>query len=320
MKRIHLSEEELQTVVRLHNEGKSWLEIQRLTGIPRRVAQRSYQEWDRKRSSEEFRAVRREVAKGEFEKHLDALTQMADSLVKHLWLPESPAMTVDAERHLLDFFEKDTGSMFISAGKRERSESEKARLIRRRKVLFKALQEHTKGNVYWDRLEKWKKAWDRCKEHLPKLREEAHRVVSDDVKGVPELNQWVASPGAEEIGALEKLSEAVLASVWKGMLTDCFERANSFIHLVFKPAGDTEMSVVMFEEKPMLNLEKKALAEQAVKVCNRSIKALWSCGILKDTEGVVRRVQQAADTLDRSLDPFVLRPLILRTSCEICPI
>ena len=65
-KRIRLTSEQLETVVQLRQVGTSWLGVQKKAGIPRRIAQREYLQWEQSQAREQLQDVRREVAAGEF--------------------------------------------------------------------------------------------------------------------------------------------------------------------------------------------------------------------------------------------------------------
>lgn len=47
MKKIEVSEIELDKILKFKGEKASWLKIERETGIERRIAKRAYEEWNR---------------------------------------------------------------------------------------------------------------------------------------------------------------------------------------------------------------------------------------------------------------------------------
>ena len=50
MKKRLLADDEFNQVLKLKQAGASWLKIQREAGIPRRIAQRAYEDWQRNQS------------------------------------------------------------------------------------------------------------------------------------------------------------------------------------------------------------------------------------------------------------------------------
>ena len=151
MKRVDLTPEQLENVIRHRQGGLSWLGIQNAAGISRRVAQRAYEQWERARSIRELENVRVKVGEIEFERHLDTLTRWAESLVDHLSLPEYPSFTTDAQTYFNKLMEKDIApspaEVMISPVSEDRA---RARNIRQNRLLFESIKEHTADIIRWD--------------------------------------------------------------------------------------------------------------------------------------------------------------------------
>ena len=69
MKRVVLSNSQLEQVLSLRQNGLSWVKIQRETGIPRRIARRDYEESQQR----QLESARKDVAAQEYRLHLDLL-------------------------------------------------------------------------------------------------------------------------------------------------------------------------------------------------------------------------------------------------------
>ena len=68
MKRKTLSQKDLDRIAELRQRGTSWLGIEKETGIPRYVAKREYQLWEKSSTLQELRGVRLRLAEDEFKR------------------------------------------------------------------------------------------------------------------------------------------------------------------------------------------------------------------------------------------------------------
>ena len=98
MKKIKLTPEELDKVIKLKESGTSWLKIEHETGISRRTAKHAYEKWKHSQSPEVLREARKDVAAKAFLDHLKSLTTLAGSLVTNLSVSSSPDMMTNAEQ------------------------------------------------------------------------------------------------------------------------------------------------------------------------------------------------------------------------------
>ncbi|MDP2916930.1 MAG: hypothetical protein Q8O16_03240, partial [Dehalococcoidia bacterium] len=173
MRRMELTREQLETIMKLRQRGFNWQGIQRETGIPRRVAARAYRDNEMVRSVEELKAARRELAAEEFREHRDALIALADMLVSHLDAPTWKYSELNADQYLDLLWAGD-----LAPSERPSTEplgdlekTNRRRTIRQNHLLFKALREHTMGAVHWEALDEWKAAWNGCIATMPSLRQ-----------------------------------------------------------------------------------------------------------------------------------------------------
>lgn len=89
----------------LRQAGHSWLAIQQTTGVERRLAKRTYNDWLDSRSLNELKQARVNVATEALSEHLDSLVKLAERLTDHLDLPRSPQELKSANEHLDILFE-----------------------------------------------------------------------------------------------------------------------------------------------------------------------------------------------------------------------
>ena len=161
MKRVDLTKEQLEDVIRHRQGGLSWLKIQNATGVSRRVAQRSYEQWQRARSIRELENVRVKVGEIEFEGHLDMLTRLAQGLVERLSIPEYPSFARDAGAHLTLLMESEIIVIRQEALRRQKDLSPasqdrlKSRNERRNRLLLESLKEHTADKFQWGLVDDW---------------------------------------------------------------------------------------------------------------------------------------------------------------------
>src|SRR5271157_1530345 len=87
MKKRLLADDEFNQVLKLKQAGASWLKIQREAGIPRRIAQRAYEDWQRNQSVIELKQSRQTVATEAFREHVASLINLGTFLAMNLEIP-----------------------------------------------------------------------------------------------------------------------------------------------------------------------------------------------------------------------------------------
>ena len=322
MKRKELTNDELNKVIRLRQAGNNWMEIQRRTAIGRHIARRAYEDWERKQWADELRGVRVKVAQDDFEDHIDKLTTLAESLFNRLDVPSSPEINVDANELIenlwyRDIFKEHRRYQSIG-GNRER---ETRRNLRRNRLLFESLQNHTRQQVRWEALDEWKRAWNNCFEALPKLNQEARQTI------VNFLNQESGSigrieAGCESKGVLDWMVKAVMNLTWYVILHGNLNGPFPQVHFISVENQVTKTTILAVEETDGLGFPDAKLGEYVKKICNQTVYNLCKADQSAVVESLVNKVntmKKAADELEEALETLKLRPLILRTRCDLCP-
>ena len=307
MKKRELSPIELKKVVELRQFGARWTEIEHETKVERRAAKRAYEEWERDKKMKEQEAARFRVMAEAFHEHLNDLIRLAEALINHLSLPSGPNDARSAEEHLSNLWEKG-----ISQADRQRQIRSTKRL---NLMIFKALQDHTHEKVRWQALDEWKKAWDTCKGALEKLREEANEKVRNVINQKPSLKGEVERRIKEGRDTIEAIINDVLWVVWwAGRGSKQVEK--------FEYRAEEGRVVAYFSDGTYHTighrLSEDSLGPDMTEVCNLVFGTLYRN--FTDIPEMLHAMEEKIEEIDDALDPFILRPLLLRTRCELCPV
>ena len=216
MRRRQLSDDELNKVIKLRQTGTSWLKIQHSTGIHRQTAKRAYEKWEHSKSMEELKEARKDVAAQAFGEHINYLIKLAESLVSALHVPEMLRGLGNADEALDQLWMRNIqGELELS---QKSGTVEIGHVVRRNRMIFKALQEHTREKVRWEALEEWKQARNNAAEYSKKLRLEATEVIGNILNNQPGLKEKIKTAiGSNDV--TEKISDGVRETIWRGILT-----------------------------------------------------------------------------------------------------
>lgn len=243
---------------------------------------REYLLWEATRGREELQRVRNDVIASEFKLHLDVLLESANQL--RLLFLSTP---VARENRSAAIILKDG---FAELRWRPPIDQDPLHLEgfspRQRRWLYEALRVHTREEVPWRVFSDWSKAWDQSVSEARGLmsgfQSETPRspVPGEDVSGVLMDLVWDRISG----GSLEVPDEEV------------FVRALSNARL----ADDASISEVAFS-------------------CRAEARRLLSGDEAVYAMNALERLRAAAGQLEEALDELRLRPLLLRTRCDLCP-
>jgi hypothetical protein len=321
-RRYLISNEKLMELIRLKQAGESWLGIEKKASVPRRVVKRAYQDWERHRSKEELLAARREVAAAEFSRHLNTLTGLAQLLVHSLGVPKSLSEQRDAESVLNDAWKADLNSLLNShSGRDFRDDAQKQREgVRHGRILLKALQDHTQGKVRWEALDEWKEAWNSYVQKLIKLRAEAAKILENILNQKTELKERISKGfiGSSKDNAFPIMTDGILWKVWRGV-----PFSNSQGHFVWTKKIHKGRYQVIFDDQNYtyrLTFGDKSLNEEVAWVCDWAVRNLFKRPIVQQVAEELGRMHTKSRELEEMLDPLILRPIMIGTSCDLCHI
>jgi hypothetical protein len=317
MRRRNVSPEQLARIIRHRESNTSWLQIQRDTGVPRRLAKRAYEEWKRNQSMEELKAARKEVAAEEFRRHLNLLNRLADNIVLTICIPSSPNETRHAQEILGTLLQGDWLHELDFIPAVDSTERGKRRMGRQSRMLFESLQVHTHGKVRWQALDEWEEAWDTCISDLAKFREEAHKILLNILNQKPKLIEKIVEVSGKK-DAMERMIDGVLHIVWQQLL----EPDQDFPAMQPMPLGNgrTDLTFGKNHLTEGLIFTEADLAEEVAKACKWAAKNLYKGNTTLAVAKQINIMQERIKELEEMLDSLRLRSLILGTRCELCPV
>jgi hypothetical protein len=316
VRRRDLSHEELAKVIRLRQENASWLKIQRETGIPRRIAQRAYEQYQRSQAREELKAARKEVAAEEFRMHLNLLTRLADNIVLTICIPSSPNETRHAKEVLDMLLQGDWLHEVDFIPAVDPTERGKRQMGRQSQMLFESLQVHTHAKVRWQALDEWEEAWDTCISDLVKFREEAQKILSNILNQKPKLIEKIVEVSRKK-DAMERMIDGVLHMAWQQLL----EPDQDFPVMQPMPLGNgrTDLTFGKNHLTEGLIFTEADLAEEVAKACKWAAENLYKGNTTLAIGKQINIMQERIKELEEMLDLLRLRSLILSTQCNLCP-
>jgi len=320
MKRVDLTPEQLENVIRHRQGGLSWLRIQIETGISRRVAQRAYEQWEKARSIRELENVRVKVGEIEFERHLNALDRWAGNLIDHLSLPVYPDFTTDAETYFERLMERerDTAEPSGEGMPPAREDRARDRNIRRNRLLFESLKEHTADRIRWDRLANWMEGWNTCSRVYPGVAAGVTDVVRATLDGIPGFDKlFLYRPGQNKPS--EIIKEGIQDALWKVIVAGDAGAAYSLVQAKSVEVNKEEVLRITIGGRTLFQREDRETDLSMVDLCRGIVDELWGRDDTKVIREAIDRMRGVVEELATELEPLVLRPHILRTRCRLCP-
>jgi hypothetical protein len=318
MRRVELTEEQLQDVIRNRQAGLSWVKVEKATGVSRRVAQRAYREWEKARSIRELQNVRVKVGEIEFEGHIDALTRLAQHLIDHYSVPDYPSFIRDADQHMESLMEMEIIVMPTEAGSLASEARLKARNKRRNRLLLDALKQHSADIFDWRSLDDWKEGWNTCHRVFPGVEKLISEEINTTFSRFPDMDRWFTI-NSKERKPLDIIREGIQDALWQGIVTGEVVEAVAMISdksIEFKGA---EVIGITIGKRPLYQKENRDMDPSVVDLCRDVIKDLWESAEVQEVAAAVKKMQAVVEEMEAVLEPLVLRPQILRTRCNLCP-
>jgi hypothetical protein len=331
-------------IVALVQAGKNWSEIEREIGIDRRTAKSAYKKWERNSSVEELKKVRQEIAAVEFRTHMESMVTLATTLLSNIILPSSIIdMKSNSQEFLEWFWQQDlllrqqefimryssspNKTIIPVNNKNFRIEDQKI-YYDEKILLFKSLRDHTRGEVKWDVLDNdWKNARDNCANGVSQLIKDTRQLVDDYIKvaNAPGFLEKVKKVTKKNEPA-KNITEAIVNVMWRSITRRELinETPPSFKAVTKDKSENVNVVAIRSGDENLFSFigeDKQYLAEKIQQVCNMTIKKiLIDNKIVWELNTEVGNMIKASDDLRVMLNPLKLRPMILRTRCELCPI
>ena len=290
-----VTDDQVRRMVELHRQGEKISAISRAVGCHRQTV-KSYLVG--RRGDILADEVRKQLLTDELRRHLDDLAQFADSLAGYLPVPTSCKDEGDAEAVITPLWGKER------------------RAIRRNKLLFESLREHTGEKGWWVVFKEWQENWNTCKRAREELKEEAYEMVRNLINQKAGLKEEVERKSSEGRDVIGRIVDDVLWTVWWAGTGDIPVEEVKFQiedNRVIVETG--HQTFYQFGEK----LSEVSLGPDMLGVCEPSFETLYQSFSSKGISEMLNTMRGKIDKIGDSLDPSVLRPQILRTRCELCP-
>ncbi|MBA7617646.1 hypothetical protein ES703_24962 [subsurface metagenome] len=310
-----VTDDQVRRMVELQRQGKSISFISRTVKCHRQTVEK----YLAGRGSDILAGeVKKQLLTDVQQKHLDDLTQFAISLRSHLTIPNLATEDRDVVEVLAPLLPKDLPQGLDSASRKARREQRQA--DRQNKMLFESLRQHAGGKGWWQAFEEWQQAWATCIEGL------------GEVKNVPEmvedlLNQQKANlkeevekvTGKEDV--LERIVDVVIWAAWQVATASNPEEELKLRNFRVAPvAKQRRITTGGYELRLIFSEPETALAQEVVAVCNNVLRELYPRYMVDEILGMLHRMDEKIEVIDDALDPFILRPLLVSTRCELCPV
>jgi len=313
--RPRITDEQISEMIRLRRQGKSISAIARIIGCNRQTVRVYLKERQADILTGE---VRRQVLTDEQQKHLDDLTQFAASLVGHLTIPDSPTENRDVVAVLAPLLPKDLPQGLQTASREARRKQRQTE--RQNKMLFESLRQHTGEKGWWQAFEEWQQAWGTCVSVLAKIRKEVPKVVEDFMNQKPGLKEKVEEKTGKK-NVLERIVDVLLWPAWEvATASNPEEELEHRKFRVLPAAQEFRVIAGTYELKLIFSETEAALAQEVATVCNLALQNLYPLYMADEIQGMRHRMDEKIEEIDDALDPFILRPLLVRTRCELCPV
>ncbi len=318
MKRVELTDEQLQDVIRHRQAGLSWVKVEDATDVKRRVAQRAYSEWEKARSITELKNVRVKVGEIEFEGHVDDLARAARHFIDHRVVPDYPSFPRDADKHIESLMEREIIVIPSEAGSMASEARLKARNERRNRLLLESLKQHTADIFDWRSLDDWKEGWNTCHRVFPGVKNLITEKVNATFGRFPDIDSWFVFKN-EEHKPLDIIGEGIQDALWQGIVAGEVAEATAGISSESKEIAGSEVLEITIGKRTLNQKENRDAVPSVVDLCHNVIYDLWESGEVQEVAAAVKKMQSVVEEMEAVLEPLVLRPQILRTRCKLCP-
>ena len=129
--------------------------------------------------------------------------------------------------------------------------------------------------------------------------------------------------GSGEKDALGRMVAVALRGIWQGILDDKLYQGDPLVQTRLEGDGTDRVTYVESGNRVALKFSETNLGEKATEVCNWVVNNLCKGhkqGMVHLLDDAVHKMERTSGELERALDPLILRPLILRTRCDLCPV
>jgi hypothetical protein len=330
MKKREITDIELKNIISLRQLGSNWTKIEDETKVERRAAKRAYEEWKRDKESREQDAIRFRINAEAWHEHTNDLVSLAAGLVSKLSLsPLLADLEKNSEQFLSVLWKEDLLQRYVSPETGEKIyPGDQATYWREQELLFESLKVHTEGKVKWDALDNWNEAKDKCVDIIPKLRKEISVVVGNSIL----QQQMVGSIEdakklmAEGMDPQKRIEDIILTQLWQRIYLDKLDSKNPRFEVendkgkILVVSRDMDLRARGVTVFPFFDANNKGLAEKLTQLCNSSFDILIIEDEVLSLYNQITNIRKAYQELGVMLIPVKLKPIIIHSRCELCPV
>ena len=319
MRRRDTTPEELATIIRLRHQNASWLKIQRETGVPRRIAQRAYEQYERSQAGDELKVARQTVAAEELRNHLASLKKLALVLVRYFEVPRPSCEPQSYKQYLDSILRNDIVGEYGAYGlpsdtKRNTYPAEVC--YRQNQMLLRSLQDHTDQKL---NLTHWESAYNILQGHQVKFLEELRQILSNILNLDLKLKLAEATASKEE-KITGGILDGLIYLLWESILAGKVEPEELSPLIKVFSQGDGWAGLQFGNLAPRV-IVPSDIGTQARDACIWVIKNLLARReeIIDPLLEDVKTMKRVNDDLAKILNPLTLVPDILHSKCDLCP-
>jgi len=306
-----VTEDQVRRMVELDRQGKSISAIARAVGCHRQTV-KAYLAG--RRGDILAAEVKKQLLTDELQKHLNDVTQFATSFKGYVTRPNSLREDRDAATVFKPLLGNDLPQGLDSDSQKARREQRQ--IERRNSMLLTSLREHTREQGWWRAYEEWREVWNTCQDAFRELRRKAHEEVGNRINQKPGLKEEVEKQKGKERDVMERIVADVLRGVWR--------TGTSGKPVEFQFPSEEKRMIEVFGGQRYYDFEYKvsevSLGPDMAEVYNHSLEPLNQSFNDKGISEMLHRTDEKIEVIDDALDPFILRPLLVRTRCELCPV
>ncbi len=320
MPKVIVTQQTLEHIIRLRQEGSTWKSIGVAAKVPRRTAKRLFEAWQRATSVIEMDAVRRDIARDELRRHLDAMSWLAQGLVAHLTLEDAVRSTGTAEEHLKSLWTRGIPDRLVPGGASFEGDPSEGQAVRRNQLLFRALKEHARG-VDWRELDSWKAAWNAWGRPRTALEKTVLAAVGRLSRAYPDLEDRVFM-GLGAPHPVERLAAVAVEALSRGFLSANADDATGWVAGKTIEHGGKEVLLITLggdDSRIPFRLDAEGMEVDFVDAYRKMILSVWDNAAAKRMKAAAVKLRQAESYFTERLDPLVLGPMALKVKCNMCP-
>lgn len=324
-KRVELTDKQKRDIVKHREAGKNWTEIWKATGVPRHACKRYYLEWQHESRAADKTALRQNLVSEYYKEHIELVVAFGERLERRIDIAGLPVPAIDSEEYLAPLW---TESFQVTAAegiqplvysREPRYPSTDRKTYLNNRLIFKALQDHTRGKIRWESLDEWKSAWDGCRDTVQQLRYE-----------IDQTQQEKMDAGTERQGALmefiwsqakEQIKDQIIDTLW-GILK------YSRLPADYLPAEDAQTakdlaSILVGDSSQEIRLPPRYREEvqpPAALIVEEVMGDISGSDSVKQLVGHLDGMVAAYGEIGEKLNSLLLRPILLSTRCDLCPV